>query len=260
MYMVAFRNWQFIGLVLLTGLSSVRASIDADEATIAVASNFSAAAQQLAADFENKSGHKVNLVFGSSGRFYAQISNAAPFDAFLSADQEKPLALVENELAIADSLFTYARGALVLWSADSEKVNNSVDVLRSNSFNKIAIANPRLAPYGVAANELIERLGLRNDLSKKMVLGENIVQTYQFVATENVEIGLVAYSQVFFTGQLSAGSVWIVPEELYDPIRQDAVLLNRGQSNRAASAFLEFVKSSEGQTTIQSFGYRAGES
>ena len=254
-----YRAWQFLKLVLAAGLSPVLATVHAEETTIAVASNFTAAANQLVVDFENQSDHQVNLVFGSSGRFFAQISNGAPFDAFLSADQEKPAALLENSLASESSLFTYAHGALVLWSADSDTVNNSADVMGTNSFRKLASANPRLAPYGVAAREVIEHLGVSEELSTKMVLGENIAQAYQFVSTGNAELGLVAYSQVFSSGQLSGGSAWVVPEEMYSPIRQDAVLLTRGESNSAAVAFLNFLRSDEGQTIIQSFGYKAVE-
>ena len=255
----SYRIWRLLILFLVTGFASVFVQANAEETTIAVASNFTAAANKLIAEFENQSDHKVNLVFGSSGRFFAQIANGAPFDAFLSADQEKPAALLENSLALDSSLFTYAVGTLVLWSTDVNKVDNSAAILSTDSFNKLAIANPRLAPYGVAATEVIQYLGLSEDISGKLVIGENIAQAYQFVATANADIGFVAFSQVLTSGQLSMGSAWIVPEEMYQPIRQDAVLLNRGESNRAASAFLEFLRSDQGQTIIQANGYKTVE-
>lgn len=225
---------------------------------IAVASNFTAAANSLVSRFEDESGHEITLVFGSSGRFYAQIMNGAPFDAFLSADSEKPAALVSSQLALGDSLFTYALGSLVLWSSDSELISNSANVLSSERVTRIAIANERLAPYGRAAEEVLLNLDLLTSLQSKLVRGENIAQTYQFVATENAQAGFVAKSQVKLQDQFIEGSGWEIPNSLHSPIRQDAVLLTRAKDNIAAIDFLNFVKSEPGQAVIQSFGYEAG--
>jgi len=244
-----FRVWAFVAFVSL-GTTSY-----AEEATAAVASNFTMVASQLVKEFEIEAGHDVRLVFGSSGRLFAQITNGAPFDVFLSADQQKPAILVENGLAIPESLFTYARGRLVLWSSDEQIIQGAPIILRSHSIAKLAIANSRLAPYGVAAEEVINSLGLMQILQPKLVRGENISQTFQFVSTGNADIGFVAASQVYRDDNLVSGSAWDVPINLYAPIRQDAVLLERASSNSAASAFIKFLESDHGKEIIQSFGY-----
>lgn len=238
------------GFVLCCGVNA-----HGDEATVAVASNFMLAANQLEEAFELETEHKLNLVFGSSGRFYAQISNGAPFDVFLSADQDKPRALIENKLAASNSLFTYALGSLVLWSHAEDVVNESSDVLNSDRFSKLAIANERVAPYGVAAEEVITTLNLMTQVRSRLVRGENISQTFQFVSTGNAELGFVARSQVYREDTLISGSAWDVPANLHNPIRQDAVLLTRAVENTAALSFLEFLASDRGREIIQSFGY-----
>ena len=210
-------------------------------------------------EFEAQSDHDVRLVFGSSGRFFAQISNGAPFDLFFSADQEKPQELIESGLAIDDSLFTYALGVLVLWSRYEQLIQTSPALLSSNQFNRLAIANARHAPYGVAAEEVLSNLNLLADLQSKLVRGENIAQTFQFVFTGNAELGFVAKSQVYQDNNLISGSAWQVTEDLHSPIRQDAVLLQRASTNDAALEFLSFVRSNRGRSIIESYGYVVGD-
>lgn len=224
----------------------------ADEARVAVAANFSRPAEMLVEQFELLQPHKIELVFGSSARFYAQVQNGAPFDAFLSADQEKPQLLADEGLAAADSLRTYAIGRLVLWTAEPSLAITS-ESLTANAGGKIALANPRLAPYGLAAREAIDNLGLGEQLADSLVMGENISQAYQFVATGNAPLGFVALSQVGRNGAVEQGSGWLVPAELHSPIRQYAVLLNG--ENAVAGAFLEFLRGPEARRIIYSFGY-----
>ena len=245
---------QVLCLALLMPVSTVAA-----ELTVAVASNFTAPANHLAEEFEAQSEHQVRLVFGSSGRFFAQISNGAPFDLFFSADQEKPQELIENGLAIDDSLFTYALGGLVLWSRDEQLIQSSPAVLSSSQFRRLSIANARHAPYGIAAEEVLSNLNLLANLQSKLVRGENIAQTFQFVFTGNAELGFVAKSQVYQDDILISGSAWQVTEDLYSPIRQDAVLLQRASTNDAALAFLAFVRSGRGRSIIRSYGYVVGD-
>ena len=228
-------------------------------ATIAVASNFGEVAQHLADEFESITGHELTLVMGASGRFYAQISNGAPFDVFLSADFEKPENLISSGLALSDSVFTYATGRLALWSRDEALIKNNASVLSSNSSYKVAYANPRLAPYGRAAAEVIHALALFEVLEQNLVQGENIAQAYQFVFTGNAELGFVALSQVLRNGEPGSGSSWVIPADLHSPIRQDAVLLGRAKNNAAAREFLNFLKLSSSQAVIQAYGYGPGD-
>ena len=235
-------------------------SVSAETITIAVASNFRPAMNELISEFEAESGHEVLVSYGSSGRFFAQINNGAPFDAFFSADQEKPVVLeVENEgeEQLASGRFTYAIGALALWSKSPDLQLDQAEVLRQGDFNKLSIANPRLAPYGVATLEVLASLGLEESTRERWVQGENITQAFQFVDSENAEFGFVALSQIMQDGALVEGSVWLVPSDLHKPIRQDAVLLKRGENKQAAKDFLDFVHSSnKARTIIQSYGYR----
>jgi molybdate transport system substrate-binding protein len=222
---------------------------------VAVAANFTAPMKQIAAEFEKETGHKVVLSFGASGKFYAQIKNGAPFQLFLSADDEKPAQLVKDGLAVSNSRFTYAIGTLVLWSAKPGFVDAKGEVLSKGSFNKIAIASPRLAPYGTAAIELLTKRGLLAAITPKFVQGENISQTFQFVSTGNAELGFIALSQVMKDGKITSGSAWVVPGALHSPIRQDAVLLAVGKDNAAAKALLDYVKSDKAKKIIRSYGY-----
>lgn len=235
-----------VPLLLLPSLSF------ADEARIAVAANFAAPAGALAEQFEKTGAHRVELISGSSARFYAQVRSGAPFDAFLSADREKPALLVEEGLAPRKSLRVYAIGRLVLWTAEPSLAITS-ESLTVNVDGRVALANPRLAPYGLAAREAIGNLGLGEQLGNRLVLGENISQAYQFVATGNAPLGFVALSQVGRNGAIEQGSGWLVPTELHSPIRQYAVLLN--EENTAAAAFLEFLRDPEARRIIYSFGY-----
>ncbi len=227
----------------------------ADDIAIAVAANFAAPMEEIAEAFNQITGHRLKISTGASGKFYAQIRNGAPFQVFLSADQEKPEQLEKDGLAVQGTRFTYAIGKLALWSADPDKVDNNGKVLESGRFNKIAIANPKTAPYGEAAIETLSALKLKTRLEPKFVMGENISQTHQFVASGNAELGFVALSQISRNNQLTGGSMWLVPEKLYSPIKQDAVLLLTGKDSAAARQLLAFLKSDRAVRIIQSFGY-----
>ncbi len=228
---------------------------DADELNVAVAANFTAPMNVIAAAFEQDTGHKAKLAFGASGRFYAQIKNGAPFQVFLSADDETPAKLAQEGLAEVPSQFTYAVGRLVLWSAKPGFVDATGNVLKSGKFTKLAIANPKTAPYGKAAIETLSRLGLLASVESKFVQGENIAQTFQFAQTGNAELAFIALSQVTKEGKVMEGSAWLVPEEMHEPIRQDAILLSAGRGNAAAEALLSYLKTEKAKAVIRSFGY-----
>jgi molybdate transport system substrate-binding protein len=229
----------------------VPCATEAAETNVAVAANFTEPARQIAQLFEGKTGHKAILSFGATGQFYTQMTQGAPFQVFLSADQSAPKKLVDDGLAAGDSLFTYAVGKLVLFSAGADLVKGE-QTLRDGKFNKIAIANPATAPYGAAAVETMKALGVYDALSARIVQGSNITQTFQFVDTGNAELGFVALSQVI---ERPGGSRRIVAANLYSPIRQDAVLLKTGAGNEAARAFLTFLKGAEATAVIDKFGY-----
>lgn len=236
-------------------LSVLALPAGADDVQVAVAANFTAPMQQIAALFEKDTGHKATLAFGATGKFYAQIANGAPFEVFLSADDETPARLEKEGHAIASSRYTYAIGRLALWSAQAGKVDDKGDVLKSADIAHLALANPKTAPYGAAAIEVMQKKGVLAALQPKFVQGENIAQTYQFVASGNAEIGFVALSQIWKDGKLTTGSAWIVPASLHEPIRQDAILLNRGRDKPAASALLIYLKGEKARTIIRSYGY-----
>ena len=240
-----------LALLLLTLALQSRA----DEVMVAVAANFAAPMKAIAADFERYTGHRAKLSFGGTGKLYAQIRNGAPFDVFLAADDTTPARLEAEGAAVAGSRFTYAIGRLVLWSADEKTVDGKGDVLRQGSFANIALANPKLAPYGVAAVETLTALKLADALQPKFVMGENIGQTHQFVASGNALLGFVALSQVMKEGKLAGGSAWIVPADLHSPIRQDAVILARGRDNPAAAALARYLHSDKARAVIRAFGY-----
>jgi molybdate transport system substrate-binding protein len=223
------------------------------ETKIAVAANFTAAAKDIAKAFEAKTGHKAVLAFGSTGKLYTQIANGAPFEAFLAADQKRPQKAEAEGLAVAGSRFTYAKGKLVLFSADAKLVDDAGKVLgKPDAFAKLAITNPITAPYGAAAVEAMEKLGVYAGVKAKLVQGDNLAQTYQFIVTQNAQLGFVAYSQVI---KAEGGSKWIVPDDLYTPIRQDAVLLKTGENSEAAKAFLAYLKSDDAHAILKSYGY-----
>ncbi len=227
----------------------------AAQVQVAVASNFTAPMQRLAADFERSTGHQARLSFAATGKFYAQIRNGAPFDVLLAADDEIPARMDKEGLTVPGSRFTYATGQLVLWSATPGYVDSQGAVLKQAAFRHLAIANPRLAPYGAAAIETLDKLGLRTALQPRFVQGENIAQTLQFVASGNAELGFVAVSQVFEDGRLKSGSAWRVPPGLHAPIRQDAVILERGRGNPAAHALIAYLKSAPARAIIGAYGY-----
>ena len=228
---------------------------NADEVQVAVAANFTAPMQRIAADFEKDTGHKVQLAFGSTGKLYAQIRNGAPFEILLAADDTTPEKLEKEGAGVAGSRFTYAIGKLVLWSSQPGVVDDKGDVLKKGDFKHVAIANPKLAPYGAAAIETLAALKLLDAIQPRFVQGENIVQTHQFVATGNAELGFIALSQVMKDGKIAAGSAWIVPASLHQPIRQDAVLLDKGNGKAAAEALMKYLRSDQAAAVITSFGY-----
>jgi molybdate transport system substrate-binding protein len=231
-------------------LLAIAAPAAAGQINVAVAANFTEPAKEIARFFKEKTGHEAVLSFGATGQFYTQITQEAPFQVFLAADQERPKKLVDAGFAVPDSRFTYAVGKLVLWSKTPGLVTGRETL--SAAVEKIAICDPAAAPYGAAAVETLKSLGAYEQLKPKLVQGANISQAYQFVETGNAEIGFVALSQV---AKSDAGSRWIVPQELYTPIRQDAVLLKKGAGNEAAEAFVAFLKGPEARKVIESFGY-----
>ena len=233
-----------LGILALSGA-------EAGEVHVGVAANFTNAATDIAAAFAEKTGDTAVLSFGASGSLYAQITQAAPFEIFLSADAARPAQAETDGLAVAGSRFTYAIGQLVLWSPDDGLVDDQGAVLRDGSFAHIAVANAKGAPYGAAAVETIAALGLTDALADKVVTGENITQTFQFVQSGNAELGFVARSQIGGEG----GSQWLVPAELYTPILQDAVLLETGADNETAKAFIDFLKGPEAAEIIHGYGY-----
>ncbi len=240
---------------LWTALLVIANPAHADEISIAVAANFTAPMQAIAADFEKGSGHKLALSFGSTGKFYAQIKNGAPFELLLAADDETPARLIKEGNAVANSQFTYAIGKLVLWSAKPGLVDDKGSVLKRADISHIAYCNPKLAPYGAAAVEAMKSLALFESLQAKLVEGENITQAHQFVVSGNAEIGFIALSQVYKNGKVNEGSLWIVPSQLYSPIRQDVVILDKGKSHAAAAELAKYLKSDKAKAVIRSYGY-----
>ena len=247
-------------LFLALAGSLLGALAQAGEVTVAVAANFTAPMQKIAKAFEQDTGHKAQLAFGATGKFYAQIKNGAPFAVLLAADDETPARLEKEGLAVASTRFTYATGRLALWSKSTNLIDDKGEVLRGDrletlGINKIAIADPKLAPYGAAAMEVIQKLGVQANVLTKLVQGESIGQTYQFVSTENAQIGFVALSQIFVDGRITQGSAWVVPQHLHTPLKQDAVLLNAGKDNTAAHALLKYLQGETAKTIIKSYGY-----
>jgi len=244
-----------IRLTLSTLLAALTFAAYADEVQVAVAANFTAPMQQIAAEFENDTGHRAVLSFGATGKFFAQISNGAPFEVLLSADEETPARLEKEFLATPHTRFTYAIGKLVLWSAQAGYVDARGEVLNSGKFTHLALANPKTAPYGAAAIEAMKKLGVLENLAPRFVQGENIAQACQFVASGNAELGFVALSQVYRDGSITSGSAWIVPAFLHAPIRQDAVVLAAGRNNRAAAALMDYLRTDKARAIIKSYGY-----
>ena len=247
------RSGVFLLLVSILGISS---KVSAETLNIAVASNFIAPLQQIAKEFELKTNHQLKISAGSSGKFFAQIQNGAPFQILLSADALIPERLINANLAQSGTQFTYAIGKLVLWSSTPGLVKDSAEILSTDKFKKIAIANPARAPYGAAALETLSKLGLAEQVKKKAVWGENIAQTYQFALSGNAELGFVAASQVLNKeGQFNAGSGWRIPDEMYAPIVQDAVLMHSAKDSNAAMDFLQFLQGDRARKIIEDYGY-----
>ena len=242
-------------LLTLTAALALSAAAQAEVVQIAVAANFTAPARALAEIFARTTGHEAKLSFGATGAFYTQIKNGAPFDVLLAADDERPARLEKEGDTVPGSRFTYATGQLVLWSAKPGLVDDEGAVLKHGQFGKIAIANPKNAPYGAAAVEAMNKLGLAAALQPKLVTGESIGQTYNFIATGNAELGFVALAQVLEGGKLKSGSMWVVPAQYHAPIIQDAVILNRAASNPAAKAWMELLKTPQSKELIRSYGY-----
>jgi molybdate transport system substrate-binding protein len=243
-----------ISLIVLPGLFSW-VSARAGDIDVAVAANFTSTIQTVAKRFETETGNRVSLSFGSTGKLYAQIVHGAPYDIFLAADKRRPRLLEANGEAVAGSRFTYARGRLALWQPGAKTAKPGRATLEQADFAHLAIANPKTAPYGLAAQQTLQHLGLWKQLEPRLVYGENIAQTYQFVASGNAPLGFVALSQVM-TVHSPKASYWVIPENLHAPIEQQAVLLKRANHNATAAAFLNYLKTStEARRIIEAAGY-----
>jgi len=241
----------FAGLLALMA----GAAAQANDVQVAVAANFTAPMQKIAAEFAKDTGHKAVLAFGATGKFYAQIVNGAPFEVLLAADDATPARLETEHRTVPGTRFTYAIGKLALWSAKEGVVDNQGQVLKTGDYAHLAIANPKTAPYGAAAIETLAKLNLLDRVQGKLVQGENIAQAYQFVSTGNAPLGFVALAQVYRDGRFTSGSGWIVPATLHAPIRQDAVILATGSANPAAQALEAYLKSDKARGLIRSYGY-----
>lgn len=246
--MNGFRSW----LVVLL-LMPVHVEADAAEAYVAVAANFAHTAKHIGAEFQQDTGHRVHISAGSSGKLYAQIKHGAPYDVFLSADVERAQRLEQEQFAVAGTRFTYAVGRLVLWSARLPQVN--AETLRAVRFTHLAVANPRIAPYGAAAFEVLERLELLPAVRARLVYGEDIGQTFALAATGAADLAFVALSQLRAAQSNVGGGYWLISPALYRPIEQQAVLLRPGENNPAAQAFLDFLKGPKTRAALTRFGY-----
>lgn len=228
--------------------------LSAAEISVAVAANFTDATRDIVPLFEKATGHKVKVSFGSTGKLYSQIENGAPFEVFLAADSKRPKKAEIEDLAVKGTRFTYAMGKLALWSPEEKRFNDAEAYLKKASFAHVAIANPKTAPYGLAAQQVMEKLGVWETLQGKIVRGDSISQTFQFAASGNAAVGFVALSQVT-AWKKTKGTTWNIPQSYYAPIEQQAVLLKSGESNPAARAFLDFLKGSKARKVISSYGY-----
>jgi molybdate transport system substrate-binding protein len=242
--------------ITLAFLLSISFSINATELKVAVAANFAQTLKEISIVFEKDTGHKLAITQGSTGKLYAQISQGAPFEVFLSADDETPEKLVTEGKAINGTRFTYAIGRLALWSPKPDLVDEGGQVLKTDKFRFLAIANARVAPYGRAAVQVMQKLGVLASIEPRVVQGESITQTFQFVSTGNAQLGFVALSQISENGKIKSGSAWIVPENMHEQLRQDAVLLNPGKDSAAATALLNFLKSDKAKKIIAAHGYQ----
>jgi molybdate transport system substrate-binding protein len=250
---------RFIRIAIAASLLLIAPATWAEAVLVAVASNFNKPMVEIAEAFEKSTGHSAKLSFGSSGKFVSQLENGGPFEVFLSADDKNPIKLEQAGLAVAGSRFTYALGKLVLWSATPGLVDDQGQILSKGGFKHLALADPKQAPYGAAAVEVLKNLGVFDKLQPLFVQGENIAQTHQFISTGNAELGFVALSQVIDNGKIATGSGWIIPTNRYKSIRQDAILLKNGVENPAALALLKFLKSPEALAIIKKYGYDVAE-
>lgn len=241
--------------LIVAACAALSLNVQADEVSVAVAANFAGPLAKIGDGFTAATGHTLKVSSGATGKFYSQIVAGAPFEVLIAADDETPRKLVAEGYAVTGSNFTYAIGKLVLWSAQPGYVDDQGAVLTTGRFAHLAIANPKLAPYGRAGTEVLKARGLGEAIAPKLVTAESIAQAYQFVATGNAELGFVALSQVAVPGKPVTGSYWLVPPSLYGEIRQDAVLLKTGEKNPAAAALLAYLKSPAAKTVIQSWGY-----
>ncbi|MDP1901481.1 MAG: molybdate ABC transporter substrate-binding protein [Rubrivivax sp.] len=242
-------------LLVLAALALASTAAHAGEVQVAVAANFAGALGKIGEGFTAATGHRLKLSSGATGKLRSQIVAGAPFEVFLAADDAAPKRLEAEGHAVPGTRFTYAVGRLALWSAQPGFVDAQGAVLAKGRFAHLAVGNARLAPYGAAAAEVIAAQGLTQALAPKLVTGESIAQTYQFVATGNAELGFVAWSQLLVPGKPVGGSHWLVPAALHAPIRQDAVLLKAGEKNPAALALLAWLKSEPARQVMQTFGY-----
>lgn len=226
----------------------------AEQMLVAVAANFIPPFREIALEFEKSTGHQLRVAGGSSGNFYTQIKNGAPFDVFFSADNERPKKLEDEGFGVKDSRFTYAIGRIVLWSSNADLIKGE-ETLRSKNFKRLAMANPKTAPYGVAAMQALQKLELWDSLQPHIVMGESIGQTMGFIESGNAHLGFVALSQVMDPKVKGTGSHWHVPTDLHEPIQQDVILLTKGKDNAAAKALLEFIGGPQAKTIIERYGY-----
>lgn len=253
-YMLRFASVMLLTIFLIFEPSAGGVAVaEAGEVKVAVASNFLKPLEKLAKSFGNSSGHSVIISAGSTGKLYAQIVRGAPFEVFLAANAREPERLEQEGMTVPGSRFTYALGKLILWSAKPGIAPK--DSLITDQYDRIALANPKLAPYGKAALQVLDRLGIAGNAREKLITGETVSQVHQFAAAGNVDFGFIALSQLALLKDNKKGSVWIVPDDLYDPIKQQAVLLNRGESNPAAKAFLAFMESGFARDEIGKLGY-----
>lgn len=241
--------------LIVAACAALSLNVQADEVSVAVAANFAGPLAKIGDGFTAATGHTLKVSSGATGKFYSQIVAGAPFEVLIAADDETPRKLVAEGYAVTGSNVTYAIGKLVLWSAQPGYVDDQGAVLTTGTYAHLAIANPKLAPYGQAGAEVLKARGLGEAIAPKLVTAESIAQAYQFVATGNAELGFVALSQVAVPGKPVTGSYWLVPPSLYGEIRQDAVLLKTGEKNPAAVALLAYLKSPAAKTVIQSWGY-----
>jgi len=224
----------------------------AEEIQVAVAANFAATMKDIVPEFEKETSHRAILSFGSTGKFYAQIKNGAPFEIFLAADTKTPLRLEQEGIAVSGSRYVYARGRLVLWSRVPGLVDSKGEVLKRGDFHYLALTNPKLAPYGQAAQQVLEGLGQWSTLQPKLVMGENLIQTHQYIMSGNAQLGFIAYSQIRQPGKAVEGSYWEIPSSLYDPIDQAVVIL---KDSAAVRQLWDYLRSAFARRVIQSYGY-----